>query len=193
MNIRNLFPNKYRTSFTIGIFLALPVLMAGTWFLWRELFFDHWKKSVKKTPPAQTITKESVNQLNQITKWGNKSDCGSINNSYLKNSCYDQFTLSEARKSPSQAEEICKTMREWFRVNECLSSVNMGKALGTTWTIPSSGCETLPDILMQASCIDEKETVALSKERSKWVVHKEFCDSLLNERIQKACFSYVSP
>lgn len=193
MNMKNLSPKLSRTSLTIGIVLALPLALGGTWFLWRELFFDHWKKPVEKTPPVQAITKESVDQLNQITKWGNKSDCGSINNDYLKNSCYDQFTLSEARKSPSQAEEICKTMHEWFRVNECLSSVNMGKALNSTWTIPSSGCEALPDILMRASCIDEKETLALSKERSKWAVSKEFCNSLLNERIQKACFSYVSP
>ena len=194
MNMKNLFPKQYRTSLTIGTFLTLPVVLAGTWFLWRELFFDHWKKTVQvEAPSAQSITKESVDKLNQITKWGNKSDCGIIDNEYLKNSCYDQFTLSEARKSPTQAEEICKTMHEWFRINECLSSVNMGKALDTTWTIPSSGCETLPDILMRASCIDEKETTALSKARSKWTVQKEFCNSLLNERIKKACFSYVSP
>lgn len=191
--MKNQLPRISRTSLTVGTFLALPLLMVGTWFLWRELFFDHWKKPVAKVSSVQTISKESVDQLNRITKWGNKSDCGTIDNIYLKNSCYDQFTLSEARKSPAQAESICKTMKEWFRINECLSSVNMGKALDATGPIPSSGCETLPDVLMRASCIDEKETVALSKERSKWAVHKEFCNSLLNERIQKACFSYVSP
>ena len=194
MNMKNLFPKQYRTSLTIGTFLTLPVVLAGTWFLWRELFFDHWKKTVQvEAPSAQSITKESVDKLNQITKWGKKSDCGIIGNEYFKNSCYDQFTLSEARKSPTQAEEICKTMHEWFRINECLSSVNMGKALDTTGPIPSSWCEMLPDILMKASCIDEKEWNALTNARANWSIKKDFCDSLLNERIKKACLSYVSP
>ena len=194
MNITNLFPKKYRIALTIAAFITLPMILLGMWFLWRELFWDHWKKSTKvEAPSVQSITKESVDKLNQITKWGKKSDCGSIDNEYLKNSCYDQFTLSEARKSPTQAEDICKTMKESFRINECLSSVNMGKALDTVWATPSSGCEKLPDILMRASCIDEKETNALNKERSKWKVRKEFCNSLVNEELQKACLSYVSP
>ncbi len=193
MNIRNLFPNKYRTSFTIGIFLALPVLMASTWFLWRELFFDHWKKSVKKTPPAQTITKESVDKLNNTLATNKKDDCEKIESTNLRDVCYDTFTMNEAKQSPLQAQEICNKLRQKFQVNACVSSVNMEKALTGTGSTPAASCDTLTDPRWKESCVERKENDALNDAIIHRKLERSFCNQLITERIKQDCLSQISP
>ena len=194
MNMKNLFPKQYRTSLTIGTFLTLPVVLAGTWFLWRELFFDHWKKTVQvETPSAQSITKESVDKLNNTLRSNKKDDCEKISNANLRDVCYDNFIMNEAKQSPLQAQEICNKLRQKFQVNACMSSVNMEKALTSSGSTPSSSCEILTDPRWRDSCIDQKENDALNNALSQKKVSREFCNQLKTDRIKADCLAHVSP
>lgn len=190
--MKNLFPKKYRIALTIGAFITLPIVLTGMWFLWRELFFDHWKKPVKvETPSAQSITKESVDKLNATLKSGKKSDCKEISSSILRDICNDTFTIGEAKQSPLQAQEICSTIRRKADQDVCMSNVNVEKAFAFSGSTPSAWCDLLTDQSWKRACTEEKDMDALTKKRNNWAIQKEFCDSLVTERIKKACLSYI--
>lgn len=191
--MKNQFPRISRTSLTVGTFLALPLLMVGTWFLWRELFFDHWKKPVAKVSSVQTISKESVDQLNNTLATNKKDDCEKIENTNLRNVCHDTFTMNEAKQSPLQAQEICNKLRQKFQINACVSSVNMEKALTGTGGTPAASCDTLTDPRWKESCVERKENDALNNAIIHQKLEQGFCNQLRTERIKQDCLSQISP
>ena len=139
-----------------------------------------------------------VKILNEITSSGTINDCDiRLTDSYLRDSCHDSFILSEARRLAS--ESICQQSRASFRINECISSVRFDLAYSSPaaptvpGVAPAESCYVLPDVLMRVSCIDTRESDAISLARSRNLVTQDFCSLLTRDGLKRYCIGLLKP